>query len=109
MAKTPRGSRDEIKWLRREVAALKRAAKKHATALQQCTQALADAETRATESLEQQTATAEILRVISSTPADTQPVFEAIVNSTQRLMAGKSTVFSCAATRSSWSAHTPDR
>ena len=42
--------------------------------------------------LAQQTATAEILRVISSTPADTQPVFEAIVNSTQRLMAGKSTV-----------------
>jgi GAF domain-containing protein/anti-sigma regulatory factor (Ser/Thr protein kinase) len=38
------------------------------------------------------TATGEILRVISSSPADTQPVFEAIVNSTQRLMAGKSAV-----------------
>jgi signal transduction histidine kinase len=51
-----------------------------------------DLEKRLAESLERETATGEILRVISSTPADTQPVFEAIVNSAQRLMAGKSTV-----------------
>jgi PAS domain S-box-containing protein len=41
---------------------------------------------------DRQRATAEILRVIASTPADAQPVFDAIVDSAQRLMAAKSTV-----------------
>jgi signal transduction histidine kinase/CheY-like chemotaxis protein len=44
--------------------------------------------TELTESLEQQTATGEILRVISSSPTDVQPVFDAIVRSAVRLCDG---------------------
>ena len=46
------------------------------------------------EALERQTATSDILKVIASSPSDAQPVFEAIANSTNRLLGGfSSTVF----------------
>jgi len=44
------------------------------------------------EALERQTAISEILRVISSSPTDTQPVFEAIVKSCRRLFQGRTVV-----------------
>ncbi|MEO5817044.1 MAG: GAF domain-containing protein, partial [Gemmatimonadaceae bacterium] len=44
--------------------------------------------------LEQQTATAEILRVISSSVSDTAPVFEKIIESCQRLFVGNHAVIS---------------
>ena len=52
------------------------------------THELADANRDLTEALEQQTATAEILRVISQSPTDVRPVFDTIVRSAVRLCDG---------------------
>jgi len=52
------------------------------------TRELEDSNRDLTEALEQQTATSEILRVISSSPTDVQPVYEAIVQSGVRLCEG---------------------
>src|SRR5262249_3518747 len=58
------------------------------TELQEKNRALTEAHAQVSESLEQQTATSEILRVISSSPTDVQPVFDAIVTSAVKLCDG---------------------
>src|SRR5204863_655291 len=55
---------------------------------------IAAARDAAEEALERQTATADILKVIASSPSDVQPVFEAIATNSNRLIGGfSSTVF----------------
>src|SRR5262249_31561477 len=56
--------------------------------VQQKNQALTAANVQLTDALEQQTATGQILRAISQSPTDVQPVFDAIARSAAHLCDG---------------------
>ena len=52
--------------------------------LESCQRELESSNTELSESLEQQTTTGEILRVIASSPTDLQPVFQTILDNAVR-------------------------
>jgi len=56
------------------------------TELQEKNHSLIEAHARVSKALDQQTATSEILRVISSSQTNVQPVFDAILASAIRLL-----------------------
>jgi GAF domain-containing protein len=62
------------------------------TELQEKNRALTTAHAQVSEALDQQTATSEILRVISQSQTDVQPVFDTIIRSAVRLLGGFSGV-----------------
>jgi GAF domain-containing protein len=70
------------------VKALEKALKRETAARQRAEQHLAESDRVRAEALEQQTATSDILRVISSAPTDVQPVFTSILTNALGLCEG---------------------